>query len=95
MVHTRSSPPESDDGSIPDNPGKDPRCDWSEEDETRFIQFLITQKAKAGDSATFKDPVFRAAAAHMEETRTKGGPKTLERCRAKWNRVCALQILAD
>jgi hypothetical protein len=89
MVHTRSSPPESDDGEpiATDNPSKLPRCEWSEEDETRFIEFLVTKQAKAGDSATFKDSIFRAASEHMEETRTKGGPKTFDRCRAKWSRV--------
>jgi hypothetical protein len=89
MVHTRSSPPESDNGDpiTVDNPGKLPRCEWSVEDETRLIEFLTTSAAKAGDSATFKDTIFRAASEHMEKTRTKGGPKTLDRCRAKWGRV--------
>ena len=91
MVHTCSSLPESDNGSHPlDDPGKHLRCDWSEADETRFIEFLVGQKSRAGNSATFKDSIFKAAAEHMEETRMKGGPKTLETCRAKWARVCSI-----
>ena len=90
-MHTRSSPPQSKDENnitIKTVTGSKLRCDWSGKDEIQLINFLIEHKAEAGDSATFKDSIFRAASEHMEKTCTKGGPKTFDRCHTKWGRVC-------
>jgi hypothetical protein len=86
-MHTRSSPPQSVSGDTTAISAGKPRCDWSEEDETELVNFLLDRQAEAGDSATFKPAVWNAAALHLEQFRTKGGPKTANSCSSKWNRV--------
>ena len=60
------------------------RCDWSDQDEIKLIRFLIKRKAETGDSATFKPSIWTAAARHVEQFHTKGGPKTVKSCASKW-----------
>jgi hypothetical protein len=68
--------------------GSKSRCDWSEKDEIKLINFLIERRAVAGDLATFKAPVWNAASQLLEKSRVKGGPKTSKACSDKWTRVC-------
>ena len=63
-------------------------CDWSDEDEIQLINFLIEHKAEAGDSATFKAPIWNAASQLLEKSRVNGGPNTSKACSDKWMRVC-------
>ncbi|KIM73839.1 hypothetical protein PILCRDRAFT_14909 [Piloderma croceum F 1598] len=53
-------------------------------DEAELINFLLDRQAEAGDSATFKPAVWNAAALHLEQFQTKGGPKTVNSCSTKW-----------
>ena len=62
-------------------------ADWSLSDEGKLIAFLVECKASAGDGGTFKKPTWVAAAAHMAQFCTKGGPKSWESCKGKWDRV--------
>jgi hypothetical protein len=89
MMHTRSSPShsENDDVAVALETGSKSRCDWSEKDEIQLIDFLIERRAAAGDSATFKAPVWNAASQLLEKSRIKGGPKTNKACSDKWTRV--------
>ena len=89
-MHTRSSPAQSEDGdtiTIEPATGSKPRCNWSEKEEIELINFLIEHKAEAGDSVTFKAPVWNAASQLLEKSRVKGGPKTSKACSDKWLRV--------
>src|ERR1700722_7319450 len=95
-MRTRNSPSQSDsEGSLGVSRGPsvtevDPfiKADWSVEDETALIDFLITHKAEAGDGLNYKSSTWTAAAAHMLPLTTKGGPKTADKCKTKWGRVC-------
>jgi len=89
-MHIHSSPPQShhgDTSTISTIFTSRPQCDWSDTDETELINFLVEHKAEAGDSAMFKASVWNAAAQHLEQFRTKGGPKAANSCSAKWSRV--------
>jgi hypothetical protein len=83
-MQTRSSPPQSVDGDITEISSGKLR---SVTDEEELVNFLIDRQAEAGDSATFKPVVWNAAALHLEQFRTKGGPKTANSCSSKWTRV--------
>jgi hypothetical protein len=69
------------------------KADWSVEDETALIDFLIIHKAQAGDGLGYKPSVWTAAAAHMLPLTTKGGPKAPDKCKAKWGRVRAYYLI--
>jgi hypothetical protein len=86
-MQTRSSPLQSVDGDIAEISSGKLQCDWSVTDEEELVNFLIDRQAEAGDSATFKPVVWNAAALHLEQFRTKGGPKTANSCSTKWTRV--------
>ena len=98
-MHTRSSPPESvngdtDTAAISASASK-LRYDWLATDEAELINFLLDHQAEAGDSATFKLVVWNAAALHLEQFQTKGGPKTANSCSTKWSRVCGATDYID
>ena len=91
MPSRRSSPNSEGQGVVPVAAGsaaEDANADWSTKDEQILIAFLVDRKASAGDGGTFKKPTWVAAAAHMAQYHTKGGPKTWESCKGKWDRVC-------
>ena len=90
LMPSRRSSPHSEQGVVPVAAGSaadDANADWSQEDEKILIAFLLDHKASAGDGGTFKKPTWIAAAAHMAQSHTKGGPKTWESCKGKWDRV--------
>ena len=90
MPSRRSSPNSEGQGVVPVAAGsaaEDANADWSSRDEEILITFLVDRKASAGDGGTFKKPTWVAAAAHMAQYHTKGGPKTWESCKGKWDRV--------
>ncbi|KAH0584847.1 hypothetical protein H2248_008125 [Termitomyces sp. 'cryptogamus'] len=62
---------------------------WSTDDEAWLLQYLLDHKSKAGDGMSFKKPTFTAAAAHVNEIITKGGPKTSDSCK---NKYCSLKM---
>ena len=87
-MRTCNSPPQvsdHNDDSVTELPPA--RCNWSDQDKIDLIRFLIKQKAETGDSATFKPSIWTAAAQHIDQSRTKGGPKTVKSCASKWTRV--------
>ena len=83
-MHTCSSPSNSEEDHVVElETGKKNRCEWSKQDEIDLIHFLIENKDKAGDSATFKSAMWNAASRHLEKTCTGGGPKTSKACTDK------------
>ena len=86
-MRTHNSPPQvsnCDDDGVSELPPA--RCDWSDQDKIELIRFSIEQKAETDDSATFKPSIWTAAAWHVEQFHTKGGPKTVKSCASKWTR---------
>lgn len=67
----------------------EPKAHWSQSDEDKPIDFLITKKALAGEGSNFKKTTWTEAAQHMLPT-LKGGTKTADVCKTKWARVCPL-----
>jgi hypothetical protein len=65
------------------------KAHWSPSEELRFIHFLWDHFPEAGNGGNFKDVTFNAAAVHMEQVRTKGGPKTAAACKGKYTSVCS------
>ena len=91
IMQTRSSPTGSDsDGPSQLSASKvdlTSHVQWTEQDEAALIAFLITHKAEGGDGLNFKQSFWTAAAEHMKQHTTKGGPKVADKCKAKWARV--------
>ena len=96
-MQTRQSPPHVNPGGDPPSqslvdgrPVGDPdkeKAFWTQADEEALVRFLIDVKASAGDGGNFKKTTWTAAAAHMRQFTSKGGPKTADSCKNKWNRV--------
>ena len=63
------------------------QVNWLPEDEATLISFLISKKDKGNGG--FKPSLWTAAAEHMKPLTKKGGPKTPDKCKGKWTRVCA------
>jgi Myb/SANT-like DNA-binding domain len=93
-MQTRRSPDQSnnsnsDDGKadgVPSTSGPG-AVQWTVGEEEILIDFLVTHKAEAGDGLNFKASFWTAAAEHMQPHTKKGGKKTADKCRSKWNRV--------
>ncbi|KAJ7725520.1 hypothetical protein DFH07DRAFT_719318, partial [Mycena maculata] len=49
---------------------------WSPSETKELLDFLVTQKAKAGDRGNFPGPVWTAASALLDPKVKKGGLKT-------------------
>ena len=60
---------------------------WSVAEEEAMLNFLIVNKAEAGDGFNFKDSTWSKVAAHVKPLRTEGGVKTGKKCKEKWGRV--------
>jgi hypothetical protein len=69
------------------------RSIWTQEDETRLVNFLLDHQGEAGDGANFKTSLWNAAGEELSKRVTKGGPKTAASCKSKWDRVCSIIII--
>jgi len=89
-MRTCSSPTHSEDGNaIVRLETGSKRCDWSQQDETELINFLIEHKGELGEISSFKQSTWNAVAQHLDKVRVKGDPKTAKSCSVKWARVCS------
>ena len=95
MVHTHSSPPDSNSGPVELIAEIKAKADWSESDETKLIEFFANMQAQTPEwqlsgqvPATFRGSVWKATADHMEQFCTKGGPKNAAACKRKWGKLC-------
>jgi len=93
-MQTRQSPPHtSTEGgpetvvAVGDPDHSEGKAHWTTADEEELIQFLVDNKSAAGDGGNFKKVTWMAAATHMKKVTTKGGVKTADGCKNKWNRV--------
>lgn len=63
-------------------------ANWDTASEAALIDFLLKNKAEAGDGTNFKTPTFKKAAVHLIPFTQKGGAKSALSCKNKWFRVC-------
>ena len=64
------------------------RAYWTSADEVSLLDFLAEHQSEAGDGGNFKGATWTSAAAHVNETKTRGAPKTKDSCRSKYGSVC-------
>ena len=75
----------------PAPPSKPKHAQWSDEDVRALLDFLLEHRAQAGDTASFKNSVWQAAAEALGKAPpSKGGPKTANSCQSKWTKVSSI-----
>jgi hypothetical protein len=52
------------------------KASWTDSDVNCLIQFLVDNKAAAGDGGDFKKAIWMAAALYLKDSTTKGAVKT-------------------
>ena len=59
-----------------------PNASWSDQDESDLLDYLIENKARAGDGGSFRlSPTFTGASAVLDPKKAEGtGPKTPKSC---------------
>ena len=65
-------------------------ANWTVEDETELIKFLITCATEGGDGTNFNGATWTAAAKAINEYQTRGAPKNSSACKNKFAFVCDL-----
>ncbi|KAH9021496.1 hypothetical protein EDB85DRAFT_2152307 [Lactarius pseudohatsudake] len=66
---------------------------WSPIDEDTLLDYLWDHRSEAGEGMCFKAPTLTGAAAKVQETTTKGGPKTMGSCKNKWGKFKELYLV--
>jgi hypothetical protein len=82
---TRSKKSASDSNLDQSSTGK--RTQWTTDDEAALVACLLKHKSEAGDGLNFKSSTWSQVAKEMDGRKTKGGEKTVDSCKTKWNRV--------
>ncbi|KAG6836266.1 hypothetical protein H0H93_009626 [Arthromyces matolae] len=57
-----------------------PQASWTDADEENLMAYLVEHKSEGGDGGNFKKPTWVKAAAHANQTITKGAAKTSDSC---------------
>jgi hypothetical protein len=63
------------------------KANWTTDDESALIAFLVEHKAEAKHGTNFKTPVWNAAAKEIAKSTSKGGPKSVDSYKLKWAQV--------
>ncbi|KAF8148122.1 hypothetical protein K438DRAFT_1779720 [Mycena galopus ATCC 62051] len=80
----------------PPTPAVPKNSAWTAADETKLLDFLAQEAAAAGDGANFKAPTYTSAAALLNQSITKGGPKTADSCKSKYQKLKGIyQVVCD
>ncbi|KAI9437169.1 hypothetical protein H4582DRAFT_2077549 [Lactarius indigo] len=66
---------------------------WSPVDEDTLLNYLWDHWSEAGEGMSFKAPTLTGAAAKVQETTTKGGPKTMGSSKNKWGKFKELYLI--
>ncbi|KAJ7868027.1 hypothetical protein B0H14DRAFT_2572520 [Mycena olivaceomarginata] len=66
---------------------------WLHPNCTGLLEYLVANKAAAGDGGNFKMVTFRGAGPVLEKFRTKGGPKTANSCWNKYGQRLGLDLV--
>jgi len=64
-----------------------PSAIWTPAEETALVDFLVDNKAEAGDGGNFKKATFQRAANNVAPLRECGAAKTVKSCQNKWASV--------
>ncbi|KAF8224490.1 hypothetical protein L208DRAFT_1022480, partial [Tricholoma matsutake] len=68
---------------------------WNDAEVTAFLDYLLANKSRMGESGAFPQAVYNSAAIEIANHHTLGHPKTGKSCKSKWNTVStynAIQI---
>lgn len=65
---------------------------WNDAEVEAFLDYLLANKSKMGESGSYPKVVFNSAAIKIAEHHTLGPPKTGKHCQleGKWTAVCFL-----
>ncbi|KIL00022.1 hypothetical protein PAXRUDRAFT_130798 [Paxillus rubicundulus Ve08.2h10] len=75
-----------------------PCAKWTTEEETTFVEFLLSQCSSSGDGSNFKKPTFTVAAMHLKVKfpNASGAEKTCDVCQGKWTALkAAYNVVVD
>jgi len=64
-----------------------PSAIWTLAEETALVDFLVDNKAEAGDGGNFKKATFQRAMTSIAHLHERGAPKTVKSCQNKWASV--------
>lgn len=64
-----------------------PSAHWTTAEELVFVDFLVANKAEAGDGSNFKAATFQKAANHLAHLLERGAAKNAKSC---GNKYCAV-----
>jgi hypothetical protein len=70
------------------------RAYWTPSDEVVLLDFLVEKKSEGGEGG-FKPTTWVAAAAKVNATKTRGGDKSKDSCRAKYQLVRSFLYLLN
>ncbi|KAG1759426.1 hypothetical protein EDD22DRAFT_738670, partial [Suillus occidentalis] len=64
---------------------------WTQDEEATLLQYLLSHKAEAGDTASFQKTTWHGAATHINAAfpNQRGGEKTTGVCKTKWTNLKA------
>ena len=68
---------------------------WTQDEEATLLQYLLSHKAEAGDTASFQKTTWQGAADHINAAfpNQRGGEKTIGVCKTKWTNVSMITII--
>ena len=61
---------------------------WNDAEVTAFLDYLLANKSRMGESGVFPQAVYNSAAIEIAKHHTSGPPKTGKACKSKWTVVC-------
>jgi hypothetical protein len=61
---------------------------WNEAEVSAFLDYLLANKSRMGESGVFPQAVYNSAAMAIANHHTSGPPKTGKSCKSKWTTVC-------
>ncbi|KIK72759.1 hypothetical protein PAXRUDRAFT_836380, partial [Paxillus rubicundulus Ve08.2h10] len=75
-----------------------PCAKWTTEEETTFVEFLLSKCSSSGDGSNFKKPTFTVAAVHLKVKflNALGVEKMCDVCQGKWTALkAAYNVVVD
>ncbi|KAK6987883.1 Myb-DNA-bind-3 domain-containing protein [Favolaschia claudopus] len=75
-------------------PQKQENAVWTCRNETTLLDYLLEVMSKSGDGLNFKEATWKASAHRVNsDSREKGGPKTWQSCKSKFQKLKALFLV--
>jgi hypothetical protein len=66
---------------------------WTPREETALVDFLVENKAEAGDGGNFKNVTFQRAVLSLAPLHERGAPKTVKSCQNKYATVSFFNLI--